>query len=85
MSINDKDPIVTPNQIMRSLVRLETIAEATQREIAELKTETRVRLNQHSVSIRSLKATRNKQLGAAKGLGVVGTIIGVVVGWFKYG
>ena len=42
-------------EIMRSLGRLETMAEATQREIAELKHETRVRLNTHSGDLRSRK------------------------------
>ncbi len=73
------------DKILRSTARLETMAEATQREIAELKHETRERLNAHALSLRSLNKTRDRQWGAAKGLGVVGTIIGVVVGWFKYG
>ena len=73
------------DKILRSTARLETMAETTQREIAELKHETRERLNAHAASIRSLNKTRDRQWGAAKGLGVVGTIIGVVVGWFKYG
>ena len=73
------------DKILRSTVRLETMAENTQREIIELKTETSNRLNTHASSLRSLNKTRDRQWGAAKGLGVVGTIIGVVVGWFRYG
>ncbi len=73
------------DKILQSTARLETMAEATQREIAALKHETSKRLNAHATSIRSLNKTRDRQWGATKGLGVVGTIIGVVVGWFKYG
>ncbi len=73
------------DKILRSTARLEAFAEATQREIVELKVETSTRLNAHASSLRSLNKTRDRQWGAAKGLGVVGTIIGVVVGWFKYG
>ena len=73
------------DQIIRSTTRLEAMAEGTQHEMAELKHETRQRLNTHAASIRSLNKTRDRQWGAAKGLGVVGTVIGVIVGWFKYG
>ncbi len=73
------------DKILQSTARLEAFAEVTQREIVDLKTETSTRLNAHATSIRSLNKTRDRQWGAAKGLGVVGTIIGVVIGWFKYG
>ena len=73
------------SRILRSTARLETMAEATQREIAELKHETRDRLNQHSASIRSLNATRNRQRGAAKVLAVLGGVCLTIVGWFRYG
>ncbi len=72
-------------KILSSTVRLETMAVATQREIVDLKTETSKRLDSHASSIRSLNKTRDRQWGAAKGLGVVGSIIGVIVGWFRYG
>ncbi len=72
-------------RILRSTARLETMAEATQREIAELKHETRARLNQHAEGIRSLKATRNRQRGATKVLAVLGGACLTVVGWFRYG
>ncbi len=72
-------------RILQSTARLETIAVATQREIAELKHETRARLNSHAGDLRSLKATRNKQRGAAKVLGVLGGVFVVIVGWFRYG
>ncbi len=71
-------------RILKSTARLEAMAEATHREIAELKHETRDRLNQHSASIRSLNATRNKQRGAAKGLGVLGGIGAAILGWLRY-
>ena len=77
MDVTDK--LLT--KILSSTVRLETMAVATKDEIAELKTETRDRLNAHATNLRSLNKTRDRQWGAAKGLGVVGTI----VGWFKYG
>ncbi len=80
--MSEKFPV---SEIMKSLGRLETMASATKDEIAELKHETRERLNAHALSLRSLNKTRDRQWGAAKGLGVVGTIIGVVVGWFRYG
>ena len=83
MSINDQKFPVT--EIMKSLGRLEAMAVTTRDEIVELKTETSKRLNAHAKSIRSLNKTRDRQWGAAKGLGVVGTIVGVIVGWFKYG
>ena len=72
-------------RILASTARLETMAIATQREIAELKHETRERLNSHAESLRSLNKTRDRQWGAAKGLGVTGSIIGAIIGWFKYG
>ena len=72
-------------KILSSTVRLETMAVATQQDIVDLKTETSKRFDAHASSIRSLNKTRDRQWGAAKGLGVVGTTIGVIVGWFKYG
>ena len=72
-------------KILSSTVRLETMAVATQRDIVDLKTETSKRFDAHASSIRSLNKTRDRQWGAAKGLGVVGTAIGIIVGWFKYG
>ncbi len=73
------------HRILKSTARLETMAEATQREIAELKHETRARLNTHAGDIRSLKATRNRQRGATKVLAVLGGVCMTVVGWFRYG
>ncbi len=73
------------HRILKSTARLETMAEATQREIAELKHETRARLNTHAGDIRSLKATRNRQRGAGKVLGVLGGALMAIVGWFRYG
>ena len=73
------------DRILGSTSRLEAFAEATQREVAELKHETRVRLNAHAGDLRSLKATRNKQRGAAKVLGVMGGALMAVIGWFRYG
>lgn len=73
------------DKILSSTGRLEAMAVATQHEIAELKDETRQRANAHAANLRSLNKTRDRQIGGAKVVGVVGTIIGVVVGWFKYG
>ena len=71
-------------KIFSSTVRLETMAVATQREIAELKHETRERLNQHAGNLRSLNKTRDKVVGGAKvGSWVVGAL-GVIIGWFIY-
>ena len=73
------------DKILGTVIRLETMAMATQRDIVDLKTETSKRFDAHAGNLRSLNKTRDRQWGAAKGLGVVGTIIGVIVGWFKYG
>ncbi len=73
------------DKIIASQARTEAILGVVQRDVSELKEHTNTRMNAHASSIRSLNKTRDRQWGAAKVLGGVGTLVGVVIGWFKYG
>ena len=72
-------------KVLAATSRLETLAEGHDRRLVELKEVTTKRLDAHGKDIRSLNKTRDRQWGAAKGLGFVGTIFGAIIGWFKYG
>ena len=73
------------DKIIASQARTEAVLGEVQKDVSELKEHTNTRMNAHASSIRSLNKTRDRQWGAAKVIGVMGTISGVVVGWFKYG
>ncbi len=73
------------DRIIASQARTEAVLGEVQKDVSELKEHTNTRMNSHSTSIRSLNKTRDRQWGAAKVLGGIGTIGAVVIGWFKYG
>ena len=72
-------------KVLEATSRLEALAEGHDRRLIELREVTTKRLDAHGKDIRSLNKTRDRQWGAAKGLGVLGTLSGIIAGWFKYG
>ena len=75
---------VTLHKILASTVRLETMAEGTQRDITELKDETTARLNAHAADLKSLNKTRDKVVGGAKVGSWLAGGLATIVGWFMY-
>ena len=72
-------------KILAATARLETLAEAHQREISALTEVTTKRLNGHSSDIESLKLTRARQYGGAKLLGILSAMAIAITGFFGYG
>lgn len=80
--MNDIDRL---DKIIASQARTEAVLGEVQKDVSELKEHTNTRMNAHASSIRSLNKTRDRQWGATKVIGVLGTASAIVIGWFKYG